>query len=110
MINYKLLCLIILIIIADTIALASITKYSKNYQIIYFIIAFILYGIVVPYCLSIALQYSGIGTINFIGNIFSTVLLILIGYFFFGENMNKLKALAFITGTLSLILLYISEL
>ena len=41
--------------------------------------------------LSKALEWQGIGMVNFIWNVFSTFLMFLIGYFFFEEKLTYLK-------------------
>jgi multidrug transporter EmrE-like cation transporter len=46
---------------------------------------------VVP-LLSKALEWQGIGIVNFVWNIFSTILMFAIGYFFFDEKFTYLKA------------------
>jgi multidrug transporter EmrE-like cation transporter len=45
---------------------------------------------VVP-LLSKALEWQGIGTVNFVWNVFSTILMFTIGYFFFEEKLTYLK-------------------
>jgi multidrug transporter EmrE-like cation transporter len=46
---------------------------------------------VVP-LLSKALEWQGIGIVNFVWNVFSTILMFAIGYFFFYEKFTYLKA------------------
>ena len=46
---------------------------------------------VVP-LLSKALEWQGIGTVNFVWNVFSTILMFTIGYLFFEEKLTYLKA------------------
>ena len=46
---------------------------------------------VVP-LLSKALEWQGIGIVNFVWNVFSTILMFAIGYFFFDETFTYLKA------------------
>ena len=40
----------------------------------------------------IALEWQGIGIVNFVWNVFSTILMFAIGYFFFEEKLTYLKA------------------
>jgi len=46
---------------------------------------------VVP-LLSKALEWQGIGIVNFVWNVFSTILMFAIGYLFFEEKLTYLKA------------------
>lgn len=45
---------------------------------------------VVP-LLSKALEWEGVGMVNFVWNVFSTVFMFLIGYYFFEEKLTYLK-------------------
>ena len=47
-------------------------------------------GAVVP-LLSKALEWEGVGIVNFVWNVFSTVFMFLIGYYFFEEKLTYLK-------------------
>ena len=104
---------ITLFVIIDVLALTGITSFKKlekdEHRYKYLITSCILYGIFVPLTLIKLLEYENIGTLNFIWNIFSTIIMISIGYYYFNEKIDKLKILAFMLGLTSLILLYISN-
>lgn len=63
---------------------------------------------VVP-LLSIALQYEGIGIINFLWNILSTILMFGIGIFFFKEKIASLQVVGVILAMLGLGLVVLSK-
>jgi drug/metabolite transporter (DMT)-like permease len=111
--HLEFLFFITLFVIIDVLALTGITSYKKlekdEHRYKYLIVSCILYGIFVPLTLIKLLEYENIGTLNFIWNIFSTIIMISIGYYYFNEKINKLKIIAFILGFISLILLYISD-
>jgi drug/metabolite transporter (DMT)-like permease len=111
--HLEFLFFIIIFVIIDVFALTGITSFKKyekdEHRYKYLIISCILYGIFVPLTLIKLLEYENIGTLNFIWNIFSTIIMISIGYYYFNEKIDKLKILAFMLGLTSLILLYISN-
>jgi multidrug transporter EmrE-like cation transporter len=63
---------------------------------------------VVP-LLSITLQYEGIGLVNFLWNILSTILMFGIGIFFFKEKIASLQVVGVILAMLGLGLVVISK-
>ena len=70
-----------LLAVTETIALTSLTKYTKNNKSIYLIIGMLIYGIVIPTVIVKSLNFEGIGTVNFIWNIITTVSMIVVGYY-----------------------------
>ena len=109
MLNINVFFLIIILIIFESIGLYYITYYNKHRYILYYIIGCLIYGIIFPYLILRALKYKGIATVNFIGNILSTIIMILIGYYFFKEKMNYIKILGFIIGFISIMIIYYSD-
>lgn len=63
---------------------------------------------VVP-LLSITLQYEGIGIVNFLWNILSTILMFCIGIFFFKEKIASLQVVGIILAMLGLGLVVLSK-
>ena len=104
-----LILLIIILVICEAIAMTSITYYSKNNEIKYMIAGCIGYGLFVPYFILQSLKFEGISTVNFMGNIFSTIIMVAIGYTLFNETLNYMKLLAFTTGLLSIGILYYAD-
>ena len=105
----NLLLFVIVLVTFESIGMSCITYYSKNQNIYLLILGCLLYGLVVPYFILKSLQFEDISTVNFIWNIFSTVIMIGIGYILFSEKLNYMKILSFLSGIGSIILLYISE-
>ena len=49
------------------------------------------YGLVVVPLLALSLKYEGVGIVNFLFNIFSTIIVFLIGIYYFKEKINNLQ-------------------
>jgi len=105
----NLLIFVIILVIFESCAMTSITYYSRGNHIIYFIIGCILYGIAVPYLILQAIKYDSVGTMNFLWNIFSTIIMVVVSYYLFNDNINYMKFFGFIIGLFSIILIYYSE-
>ena len=101
--------LITLLIVADSFALTGITYYKTHKHLLYILGPIVLYGLLTPYLLIKILDYEQIGTINFIWNVASTIIMIIVSYYLFNEKINRLKLISFIMGITSLVLLYMSE-
>jgi len=101
---------IVVLVTIESTALTCITYYSKNKNMYLLAIGCFIYGIIVPCLILKSLEFEGISTINFIWNLFSTVIMIAIGYLLFNEKLNYIKILSFLSGILSIFLLYMSEL
>jgi multidrug transporter EmrE-like cation transporter len=68
----------------------SLLRIGGKWNIIY---AAAIYACFVVPLLAKALEWQGIGMVNFIWNIFSTLMMFAIGYFFFEEKLTYLKAI-----------------
>ena len=93
----------------ETLALTSLTKYSKNNKSIYLVIGMLIYGIVIPTVIVKSLNFEGIGTVNFIWNIITTISMIIIGYQMFNEKINRLHVISLFLGIAALISLYFAN-
>ena len=94
---------------SETIAMTSITKFSKNKQFSYMLLALLIYGIIIPFIVLKTLTFAGIGTVNFMWNIITTVSMILIGHFYFGDRISNLHLISLMLGIASITILYIAE-
>lgn len=94
---------------SETIAMTSITKFSKNKNFLYMLLALLIYGIIIPFIVLKTLTFAGIGTVNFIWNIITTVSMIIIGHFYFGDRMSNLHLISLLLGIASITILYIAE-
>ena len=74
----------------------AITKHPKD-----LIICCLIYGVVVPFFLYYLLAQKGVGTVNFIWNVFSTILGFLIGVLLFHEQVENLQWLGVLLGFVS---------
>jgi len=66
----------------------SLLRIGGKWNILY---AAGIYACFVVPLLSKALEWEGIGMVNFVWNVFSTVFMFLIGYYFFEEKLTYLK-------------------
>lgn len=95
--------------LSETAAMTALTKYSKSHNNNYLIAGIVLYGIVIPYMIIISLNFNGIGTLNLLWNILTTVSMIIIGYYIFNENINHLHLLSLLFGIASIVILYLAD-
>ena len=95
--------------LGETVAMTALTKYSKSYNIYYLIAGMALYGICIPYMIISSLHFSGIGTVNLLWNIITTVSMIIIGYYLFNEKVNHLHIVSLLLGVGSIIILYFAD-
>ena len=72
-------------------------------------IASIVYALGVVPLLSVALQYEGIGIVNFFWNILSTILMFAIGIVVFKEKISALKMIGVVLSLLGLGLVLLSN-
>jgi multidrug transporter EmrE-like cation transporter len=57
----------------------------------------------------ISLNFSGIGTVNLLWNIITTVSMIVIGYLLFNEKVNHLHIISLLLGLGSIVILYFAD-
>jgi multidrug transporter EmrE-like cation transporter len=90
----------------EIIAMTALTLYSKLYNPYYLIIGVLIYGAVIPFLIVKSVNFDGIGTVNFLWNIITTVSMIVIGYYIFGDKVNHLHYISFLLGIAAIIVLY----
>jgi multidrug transporter EmrE-like cation transporter len=95
--------------LGETLAMTALTKYSKSYNNYYLIAGMVLYGMLIPYMILVSLNYSGIGTVNFLWNIITTVFMIVIGYYMFNDKINNLHIISLLLGLGSIVILYFAD-
>jgi len=93
----------------ESVAMTYITQYSKTFNVLHIVIGCLIYGLLIPFFLVKGLAFSGIGTANLMWNIVSTVVMIMIGYYLFGEKVNHLHLLSLMFGIGAIVLLYFAE-
>jgi multidrug transporter EmrE-like cation transporter len=95
--------------VIETVGLTMITSYSKTHFLPTMLGAMSIYGLAVPMFIYKTLHYAGIGTVNFMWNIITTVSMIIIGTLMFGEKLDRLHMMSMVLGMSSIVLLYFAE-
>ena len=93
--------LVLLIVVFEAYALFSIKRYSNDKQPKDLIICCLIYGLAVPFFLYYLLAQKGVGTVNFIWNVFSTIVGFFIGVLLFQEHVESLQWLGVFLGVIS---------
>lgn len=73
------------------------------------VVAGIIFGVGVVPLLAKTLEYDGIGMVNFIWNVFSTILMFGIGMVFFSEKITRLKTVGILLSFVGLGLILTSD-
>jgi len=94
----------------ETISLTALTTYSKNKDVLYLLLSVFIFAIINPVLLLMALRFEGIGTVNFLWNICTTVSMFMIGHYVFGDTINYLHILSAFLGISAIIVLFIANL
>jgi len=93
----------------EAVALYSIQKYAKTKAQKFFFLSMAIYGLIVPYMLYRMLTYQGVGMVNFLWNVFSTLSGFMIGIFLFSEKVNHLQWIGVALGILAFGLIILGE-
>jgi multidrug transporter EmrE-like cation transporter len=93
----------------ETMAMTVLTAYTKHYNPLYLLFGLVIYGAIIPYLIIRSLKFDGIGTVNFLWNIITTVAMIVIGYYIFGNKVNHLHYISFFLGVAAIIVLYLAD-
>ena len=93
----------------ETISMTSLTEYAKNKNILYLLLGIFIYGIIIPFLIIFSLKFEGIGTVNFLWNIITTVSMIIIGHYVFGDTMNHLHMISAFLGISAMIVLFMAN-
>jgi multidrug transporter EmrE-like cation transporter len=96
--------LILVISLIEAVGLTTL-RMKNQYSIP---VASIIYAIMVIPLLYLALKYEGIGMVNFIWNVFSTVLMFTIGVYLFNEKLHNLQIVGVLLSLLGLFLILIT--
>lgn len=85
--NATLLCIVLLIVIVETLAITSIKEYHTSENIAYFVCAILAYSLVC-YLLHQSFYYEGMGMTNVIWSGLSVFLVALVGVLVFKEKVH----------------------
>ena len=97
--------MLILTVLFEAYALYSIQHFQKTKIYKYIIICCIIYGIFIPYFIYQLLESQGIGIVNFLWNIFSTISGLLIGVYLFKEKVQNIQWIGVLLGILAFFLI-----
>jgi drug/metabolite transporter (DMT)-like permease len=102
--NIFILSIGVLLTINDILSF-TITKYIYIHKLLLHLLIYpsILYCIQIP-LFYFGLQYSTMITLNIIWNLFSSMLVSMIGFFYYREKLNTSKMVAILLGMISLLL------
>ncbi len=95
---------------SETLAMSALTQYAKSQNLVYMAVGALIYGLVIPFTITQSVTFAGIGTVNFMWNIITTVSMIVIGHFWFGDKISHLHIISLLLGIGSLTVLYLAEL
>lgn len=104
-----LISFVFILTLIESCGLTLITKHSVKGHIYYYILGCLIYGLIVPFFILKSLEYEGVGTVNLLWNIMSTVTMIAIGYIIFKEKVNNLHLISLLLGLSSIVLLYFAN-
>lgn len=94
---------------SETFAMTMLTKYAKDGKPLFLLTSVLLYGLIIPFFILKSLNFDGIGTVNLMWNIITTVSMIIVGYYFFGEKITHMHLLSLLLGISSVVLLFMAE-
>ena len=94
-----------LVVLFEAVALYSLRKYMDTKQTSNLYLGMLMYGVAVPLLIVQLLTYEGIGLVNFLWNVFSTISGFLIGILIFSENVEYLQWVGVALGFLSFALI-----
>lgn len=107
---WLLIALILVLTLVETMGMSILTSHAVEEKSLWKLFAVvILYGVMVPGILLLALSHSGIGVINLMWNICTTMAMLLIGFTVFHERLNRYHLLSFVLAILAGIALYRAE-
>lgn len=73
------------------------------------IFAALIFGFGVTPLLAKTLEYEGIGMVNFVWNVFSTIIMFAVGIYFFSEKITRLKSMGILLSLAGLGLIILSD-
>lgn len=98
-----------LVSIIEAVSLTLLRIEDKNSVVFRLIIASSIYAFAVVPLLFKTLEYQGIGMVNFLWNILSTILMFGIGIFIFKEKVESLQVIGLLISFLGIGLILLSE-
>lgn len=93
----------------ETFALTLLTMYSRQSSPVYLIGAIVAYGGLIPYTILKTLDFEGIGTVNFLWNIITTVSMVLVSYYYFNDTVSNLHIISLMLGVASIVLINVAN-
>ena len=93
----------------ETISMTALTQYVKSKNKWYLLLGMFIYALIIPFLVIISLNFEGIGTVNFLWNIITTVSMIVIGYYVFGDSVNHLHLISLLLGISAIVVLMMAD-
>lgn len=107
--SHTLLSLVGLIVVLtgiEAVGQTLITKHAERPNMWYFVLASLIYGLVVPWMLWYSLQYEGVATVNLMWNVLTIIVMTTIGYVLFKEQVNHLHLISILFAIAAIVMLY----
>jgi len=90
-----------LIVGIEAVALYSIQKYANTRKFNFLLATMLIYGLAIPCLLYHILKRKGVGMVNFLWNVFSTLIGFFIGIMIFKEKVNGIQWMGVALGILA---------
>jgi len=102
--SLPLISLIIILIILEAVSQYNLKLFSQSNTIHNFVFAIIIY-ILIALGLSYLFSIEKMGIVNHMWNVGTSILVILVGYMFFNEDVNTKQGIGFIFGLIGMVLM-----
>ena len=100
----SLIILLIILIMLESLSQYNLKLFSQSNKIHYFVFAIILY-ILIALGLTYLFSIEKMGIVNHMWNVGTSILVILVGYYFFDEQINATQEIGFVFGLIGMILM-----
>ena len=106
----EIFCWLAALISVEALALYSLQRYAKRpSDKKWMAIAMVVYGVGVTYLLYKCLSFKGVGLVNFLWNVFSTISGFMIGILLFSEKVNNMQWMGVTLSLLGLALIILAD-
>jgi multidrug transporter EmrE-like cation transporter len=98
-----------LVVAFEALALYSLRQYTVTNKALSYLVAVVVYGLVVTYLLVKLIELNGLGMANFFWNIFSTMAGFVIGVYMFNESAATMQWVGVALGLLGFTLIVLGD-
>lgn len=106
---FSLIAFIVILTGIEAIGQTLITKHAEKPNVSYFLIASLIYGLVVPWMLWYSLKYEGVATVNLLWNVLTIIVMTTIGYVLFKDRVNHLHLISILFAVAAIVMLYFAN-